>query len=82
MGKLRYISKIISSLLTLKGKNIPMFAKAAGLSDQGMRNKLSKATYGVDFLIDVAVFLGIDIGFKDGDNFYSFIEIKQDHLTK
>lgn len=77
MAKVRNVSKIISSLLTLKGKNIPMLAKAKGLTDQGMRNKLSKATYGVDDLIEFAKFLGVDVGFKDGDNFYSFIDTQE-----
>lgn len=68
------VRKIISSLMRLKGKTIKDLADECGLAEQTVNNKLTRGTNKINDLIKYAQCLGVDIGFKDGDNFYSFIE--------
>lgn len=74
MTKKTKCNKAIDALLILKEKTVTELAESEGLELSSMRSKLSRATYKLDDLISYAQFLGVDIGFKDGDNFYSFIE--------
>ena len=70
-------NKIIVALMTLKEVSMKEFCNRCGLSENSMRPKLSKGAYKLDDLISYAKALGVDVGFKDGDNFYSFIENKE-----
>lgn len=74
MSNTKKVSLIISSLFKMKSKSIHDLAIKRNVSDQAMRNKLSRSKYSVEDLIEFADFLGVDVGFKDGDNFYSFLE--------
>lgn len=84
MGKLRNISKIITYLMSIKkGKSIKHLAEEKDINEQSLRNKLSRASHTAADLIEYALYLGVDVGFKDGDNFYSFIdEDLKESLTK
>lgn len=70
-------NRIIVALMTLKEVSMKEFCNRCGLSENTMRPKLSKGAYKLEDLISYAKALNVDVGFKDGDNFYSFIENKE-----
>lgn len=70
-------NRIIVALMTLKEVSMKEFCNRCGLSENSMRPKLSKGAYKLEDLISYAKALNVDVGFKDGDNFYSFIEDKE-----
>lgn len=70
-------NRIIVALMTLKEVSMKEFCNRCGLSENTMRPKLSKGAYKLEDLISYAKALGVDVGIKDGDNFYSFIEDKE-----
>lgn len=82
MSKTKKVSKIISSLLRLKSKTTHELATIQEVSDQAIRNKLSRSNYKVEDLIEFAEFLGVDVGFRDGENFYSFLETTKENKQK
>lgn len=70
-------NRIIVALMTLKEVSMKEFCNRCGLSENTMRPKLSKGAYKLEDLISYAKALNVDVGFKDGENFYSFIENKE-----
>lgn len=70
-------NRIITALMTLKEISFKDFCKSCGLAETSLRPKLSKGAYKLEDLISYAKALNVDVGFKDGDNFYSFIEDKE-----
>lgn len=77
MAKQNKCNKAIVALMTLKDKNMNDLADVVGMTEGSLRTKLSRGAYKLEDLIIYAKFLGVDIGFKDGDNFYSFIDHKK-----
>lgn len=70
-------NRVLVSLMKLKNKEMSILAKQCNTTEGSLRTKLSRGAYKLDDLIKYAEFLEVDIGFKDGDNFYSFIENKK-----
>ena len=70
-------SKIIKSISVLKGIPYKHIAKELGILEESFNNKLSRGNYKVTDLVEICEALGVDVGIKDGDNFYSFIENKK-----
>lgn len=71
-------NRIINALMTLKEVPFKEFCIRCGISENTLRPKLSKGAYKLEDLISYAKALNVDVGFKDGDNFYSFIEEKKE----
>lgn len=74
MSNTKYVTDLIQTIRKLKNKSMADFAKNENIGEQALRNKLSRANYKVDDLINYAKFLGVDVGFRDGENFYSFLK--------
>lgn len=68
------VNKIINALMVLKDKSMSELAQHEGLELPSLRSRMNRSAHKTEDLISYAKFLGVDIGFKDGDNFYSFID--------
>lgn len=77
MSATKRVTSIITFLLNMKNKSIKGLAEHQNMQEQSMRNKLTRANYKVEDLIEFAEYIGVEVGFKDGDNFYSFLESKK-----
>ncbi len=58
------VSDKVKALLNLKGKKIIDLAEYFGMTQQAMRNKLSRGSFSAEDLIRIATFLDAELSFK------------------
>lgn len=78
MSNDKRVNRLIRGLMILKNKSKSDLAKECGIAEISIDARISRGAHKLDDLVSYAKALGVDIGFKDGDNFYSFISTEKD----